>query len=98
MQPSRQAGPHPRGSGCSSCDGRGGDLHELSLSEMSAASNVFTRRRLSVVFSLLKIHQNHSDFSVQHRAQTAGSALNVIPDKERIQFDHNLIIRFLVLI
>lgn len=76
----------------------GGGLHELSLSEMSAASNVFTRRRLSVVFSLLKIHQNHSDFSVQHRAQTAGSALNVIPDREWIQFDHNLIIRFLVLI
>lgn len=87
MQPSCQEGPHPRGLGVLHVGGTGaGSLRDVSC-EQSFGPPL-----------LLKINQNHSDLSVQHRAQTTGSALNVIPGKEQIQFDHNLIIRFLALI
>lgn len=64
MQPRCQEGPHPRGLGVLHVGERG-----LDLSEMSAVSNPL------VPPPLLKINQNHSDLSVQHRAQTTGSAL-----------------------
>lgn len=65
MQPSCQEGPHPRGWVFFMWGVRGPDL-----SEMSAVSNPLVPPP-----PFFKINQNHSDLSVQHRAQTTGSAL-----------------------
>lgn len=87
MQPSCQEGPHPRGWVFFMWGVRGPDL-----SEMSAVSNPL------VPPPFFKINQNHSDFLFNTGHKQLVLLSNVIPGKEQIQFDHNLIIRFLALV
>lgn len=72
------------------------------LSEMSAVSHAFTRLRLPFCFlvflssfkKLVTIVQTFL-FNTGHKQL---ALLSVIPDRKQIQCDHNLIMRFLVLI
>lgn len=88
MQPSCQEGPHPRGWVFFMWGVRGPDL-----SEMSAVSNPLVPPPLFL--KLIRIIQTFL-FNTGHKQLVLLS--NVIPGKEQIQFDHNLIIRFLALV